>query len=146
MARAQAAAAETEDATRVGPMHEAFAAFIKAERGVDITAEQVFAVTATRTKFRKSDAYRKGVKAAQDTARAEAAKAKAAAAAEREKAREAKAAEKAEKAAAKKAAASKKSEDALAEANATATKKSTPAKKTTGKKTAAKKTSGKSPF
>lgn len=127
---------------RVGPMHEAFAAYIKEHKGIDITPEQVFAVTSTRVAFRKTDAYRVGVVQAKENAREAALEAKATAAAEKAKEREAakaaKEAEKAEKAKAaaaakekadaeKAAKASKDSGAALAEANAA---KATPAKKT----------------
>lgn len=52
----------TEEAGEVGgrgpgEMHELFAEFIKDELDIDISAEQVYAVTALRTKFRKTDAY-----------------------------------------------------------------------------------------
>ncbi len=157
------AAAKPEDKgndteTRVGPMHEAFAAYIKENKGVDITPEQVFAVTSTRVAFRKSESYTVGVKAAKERQRQEAEAAKEAAKAEREAERARKAEEKAaekkaaddkkaaEKAAADKAAAEKTSEGALAEANAKSEGKDETPPKKTGKAAAGQKAKTESPF
>lgn len=103
---ATAPAAETpaesgEGSTRVGALHQAHADFIKAQTGVDVTPEQVFAVYSTRVKFRKSEGYQTDVRAAKAAEKEAKAAAKAKAAEEREKAR-------AEKAAAKEAADSEK--------------------------------------
>jgi hypothetical protein len=96
-------AVDTEDgATRVGRMHEAFAAWLASTHGVSITPEQIFAVTAKRKQFRSSDAYRVGVKAAQEQAKATEQAAKEKARQEREADRQRKAEEKAAAAAAAK--------------------------------------------
>jgi hypothetical protein len=77
-------AVDTEDtATRVGPMHEAFAAFLNTEHSAGITAEQVFLVTSKRKAFRSTDAYRVGVKTAQEQSKAQAAEARTKARADR---------------------------------------------------------------
>lgn len=103
-------ALENDDtATRVGPMHQAFADFLNSQHGGGgITAEQVFLVTSKRKAFRATDAYRVGVKTAQADAKAQAA-------AEREKA-------KAERAAQRAAAKAEKDAAAKAEKEAAATK------------------------
>lgn len=106
--------------TRVGPMHEAFAAYIKENKGIEISPEQVFAVTSTRVAFRKSDAYLVGVKEAKEKARAEAEAAKAEAAAAKKAEREQAAAKKAEEKAAKEAAAAEAKAAKEAEAAAKA--------------------------
>lgn len=144
MAKTKQAEAEVEagSETRVGPMHEAFAAFIKAETGVDISAEQVFAVTSKRVAFRKSEAYLNDVKAAKaeakaalEATKAERAAAREAAAAEKAAAKEAKATEReTAKAEREKAAAEKAEAKAAAAAEKAASKESKPAK---GKKTSA---------
>ena len=73
-----------ESATRVGPMHQAFADFLNSQHGAQgITAEQVFLVTSKRKAFRSTDAYRVGVKTAQADAKAQAAAAREKAKAER---------------------------------------------------------------
>jgi hypothetical protein len=78
-------AVDAEDtATRVGPMHQAFADFLNSQHGGNgITAEQVFLVTSKRKAFRATDAYRVGVKTAQEQAKAQAAAAREKAKAER---------------------------------------------------------------
>jgi hypothetical protein len=78
-------AVDTDDAaTRVGPMHQAFADFLNGQHGANgITAEQVFLVTSKRKAFRSTDAYRVGVKTAQADAKAQAAAAREKAKAER---------------------------------------------------------------
>lgn len=40
-----------------GEMHELFADFVTEETGVEVTAEQVFAITSKRVAFRQSEAY-----------------------------------------------------------------------------------------
>jgi hypothetical protein len=121
-------AVETEDgATRVGPMHQAFAAWLASTHGVSITPEQIFAVTSKRKQFRNSDAYRVGVKTAQTEAKAAEQAAKEKARQEREAERQRKAQEKAaEKAPA--APVQKTTPAAKAQAVKPATKKATPAK------------------
>lgn len=155
---AKPAAEESEAPSRVGALHQAHADYIKGALGVDVTAEQVFAVYSTRVKFRKTDEYRVGVRAAKEAEKAAALEAAEQAKAAREEERKAKAAEKeAEKAkkaeereVAKKAAAAKKTAaDALKEADEakaeTATaKKTAAAAKKTGKGKAGKGTE--SPF
>ena len=88
-----------ESATRVGPMHEAFAAFLNTNYEAGITAEQIFLVTSKRKAFRATPEYREGVKGALEAAKAQEAEAKAAKAAEREQAKAAREAEKEAKAA-----------------------------------------------
>lgn len=152
---------QTESAAiRVGPMHEAFADFIRENRGVEINAEQVFAVTSSRVAFRKSDGYQVGVKSAKVAAREAAATEKLSRDAEREieKARKAEERERLnadkeeqvnlkkaerEQAAAEKAAAKSQvlAEKADAAASAASVTSDLPAKKATRAKA-----KGKSPF
>lgn len=124
-----------ESATRVGPMHEAFAKFLNEEHGAGgITAEQVFLVTSKRKAFRATDAYRVGVKTAQQQAKAAELAAKEQRAAERAADRQRKAEEKAA------AAAAKKAEEAAAKApEAASVAKKAPAAKTPAAKPATKK-------
>ncbi|RBY95758.1 hypothetical protein DQ237_11395 [Blastococcus sp. TF02-8] len=121
-----------ESATRVGPMHQAFADFLNTEHGAGgITAEQVFLVTSKRKAFRSTDAYRVGVKTAQAQAKAAVEAEKAQRAADREAERQRKAEEKAAaKAAAEQATApvEKKAPAAKAPAAEPATKKPTATK------------------
>lgn len=132
-------AVDTEDgATRVGPMHQAFADFLNSQHGANgITAEQVFLVTSKRKAFRSTDAYRVGVKSAQAQAKAAAEAEKAQRAADREAERQRKAQEKAAaKAAAEQASAApveKKAPAAKAPAAKPATKKPAAAKATPAK-------------
>ncbi len=141
----------TEEATRAGVMHQAFADFLNAEHdGGGITAEQVFLVTSKRKAFRSTESYRNelapksparvaaateraAAKEANAKARAEAKTAKEAAAAQRATDKATKEADKATTAAAKKAAAptkkaKKTSAEAIDEANST-----TPAPRAKGK-------------
>jgi colicin import membrane protein len=88
--------------TKVGPLHEAHAAYIKRTTGFDVDPQAIFLVYSTRVAFRKtSDEYKEvGAKKAAIKEAAEQAKAEAKAKkeAERKEAAEKKAAEKAEKA------------------------------------------------
>lgn len=63
----------TELTGRINHMHQAFADFILESRGVEVSPEQVFAVTSSRGAFRKSDSYLVGVKQARLEARENAA-------------------------------------------------------------------------
>lgn len=141
MAKAKAAEVETTEAegttenTRVGALHQAHADYIKETKGIDVSAEQVFAVYSTRKAFRSTPTYLNDVKAAKAEAREAAEAAKAERAQKREEAkatREAAAAERAQKAQERaEAAAAKK---AAAE-EAKAVKAAAP--KASGKKSAA---------
>lgn len=104
-----------ESATRVGPMHEAFAEFLNTEFDAGITAEQVFLVTSKRKAFRSTPEYREGVRGALVAAKAAEEQAKQERIAQREQERATKAAER-EAAAAKRAEekAAKDAEKALA--------------------------------
>jgi uncharacterized protein YaiL (DUF2058 family) len=132
--KTQTPAVENDDtATRVGPMHQAFADFLNGQHGANgITAEQVFLVTSKRKAFRATDAYRVGVKTAQAQAKAAEQAAKEKARQERAAERQRKAQEKAAaKAAAEKALAApveKQAPAAKAPAAKPTTKKATPAK------------------
>ncbi|TFV89592.1 hypothetical protein [Blastococcus sp. CT_GayMR16] len=133
-----------ESATRVGPMHQAFADFLNGQHGANgITAEQVFLVTSKRKAFRSTDTYRVEVKAAQEQAKAADLAAKEQRAQERAADRQRKAEEKAAAAAAAKAkadaekVAAKAPEPAPVEKKAPAAK--APAAKPAPKKAAAAK-------
>jgi hypothetical protein len=128
-------AVETEEsATRVGPMHQSFADFLNGQHGANgITAEQVFLVTSKRKAFRATDAYRVGVKAAQEQAKATELAAKEQRAAERAADRQRKAEEKAAAAAARKA-----EQEAAAEAAEAPVEKAPAAKPATKKATTTK--------
>lgn len=131
-------AVDNEDgATRVGPMHEAFAAFLNAEFQAGITAQQIFLVTSKRKAFRSTDAYRVGVKGAQAEAKA----AELAAKEERAAARVADRQRKAEEKAA--AVAAKKAEEAAAKADEAPVEKAAPAAKAPAKPAAKKATATK---
>lgn len=132
-------AVDTEDgAVRVGPMHQAFADFLNSQHGAGgITAEQVFLVTSKRKAFRSTDAYRVGVKTAQQQAKAAAEAEKVQRAANRAAERQAKAQEKAAAAAAKKA--EQEAAEKAATAPATKAPAAKPAAKPTTKKPAATK-------
>lgn len=151
----EAVEAEAKSTTdRIGPMHEAFAAYVNDHTDQEVTAEQVFAVISNRVRFRQSETYKNDVKAAKEAERLAKVEAKAEAARLRREASEAKAkereeakAKKAEEAAAKKtereaAAAAKAAEKAAkAEAKASETpadgEEAKPAKgKRSGKKSA----------
>jgi len=143
MAKQKPAETETVEApaesTRVGALHQAHADYIKETKGLDISADQVFAVYSTRKAFRSTETYQTDVKAAKVQAREAAEAAKAERAQKREEAkaaREAAAAERAEAAAAKKAAAAeaKAEKEAAAKAKAEAEPKAAKGK---GKQTAA---------
>lgn len=123
-------ATATTEATRIGPMHEAFAAYVNENTAETVTAEQVFAVISNRVRFRKSDSYLVGVKQAKAEEKAATIAAKEEAAAERKanaaKVAAEKAAEKAkvaeEKAAAAKVKADEKAVKDAAAAEAKAAK------------------------
>lgn len=113
--------------TKVKPLHEAHAAYIKEVHGLDVDPVAIFAVYSTRVAFRKSsEQYAKSKEEAQAQREAqekEKEAAKAAKKAEREAAAAEKKAEKERKAAEKKAA--KEAEEKAAEAaKATEEKKS----------------------
>lgn len=123
-------AVENDDtATRVGPMHQAFADFLNANHGANgITAEQVFLVTSKRKAFRATDTYRVDVAKQKAEAKAAEQAAKEQRAAEREAERQRKAQEKAAAAAVAKAKADAEkaaAEPAKAPAAKPATKKAT---------------------
>lgn len=103
-----------ESATRVGPMHQAFADFLNSGYDANITAEQIFLVTSKRKAFRSTPEYREGVRGALEAAKEAEAAEKAKRAEEREAARAAKAAEKEAKAAERKAEAEKRAEEKAA--------------------------------
>jgi hypothetical protein len=89
---------DTDGNTRVGPLHQAHADWLLREKGVTVSAEQVFAIYSTRKAFRASDDYRKDLIGAKQAAQEEAQRVKEAAKAEKEKAKaEAQAAKEAEK-------------------------------------------------
>lgn len=137
-----------DENSRVGRMHELFAEHIKEATGIDITPDQVFAVTSQRVAFRKGEAYQE-FKSEREEAKAEAARLKqeradelAAKRAEKEKAKEEKAS--APKPARGKAA-KKTAAEALAEADSDSDEgdaEATPAPA----KPAAKKRGKKAPF
>lgn len=136
-----------DENSRVGRMHELFAEHIKEATGIDITPDQVFAVTSQRVAFRKGEAYQE-FKSEREEAKAEAARLKkeradelAAKRAEKEKAKEEKAS--APKPARGKAA-KKTAAEALAEADSD-TDGGTPESEAPAKP-AAKKRGKKAPF
>lgn len=59
----------SENSGRINHMHQAFADYILESKGVEVSPEQVFAVTSSRGAFRKSDSYLVGVKQARLEAR-----------------------------------------------------------------------------
>lgn len=102
-AEAPAPVEESEgNETKVGPLHEAHAAYIKRTTGKDVDPEAVFLIYSTRVAFRKTSEEYQEVGAKKAALKAEAAKAKeeakAAKAKEREEAKAKRDAEKAEKA------------------------------------------------
>lgn len=109
---------EATETTRVGVLHQAHADYIKANKGIDVTPEQVFAIYSTRVAFRKSDAYQSGVREAKVAEKAAQQEARDAAKAQRETDRAAKAQQKAAAKAEKDAAAAAAKEAAAAAAPA----------------------------
>lgn len=115
--------------TKVGPLHEAHAAYIKRVTGKEVDPEAIFLVYSTRVAFRKTSPEYQEVGAKKAALKEEAEKARAEAkakkAAEREEAQKAKEAEKAKKAEEREAAKKAKEEErakAKAEKEAAAAK------------------------
>ena len=123
-APAETEATEVDLTTKVKPLHEAHAAYIKEEHGVDVDPLHIFLVYSTRVPFRKTSEQYQESKAALLARKEEEARAKEEAKAQRAKEREEKAAakkaEKEQKAAEAKAAKEAKAkEDAAKEAKVT---------------------------
>lgn len=117
--------------TKVGPLHEAHAAYIKRTTGKDVDPEDIFLIYSTRVAFRKTSEEYQEVGARKAALKEEAEKAKAEAkakkAAEREEAKAKK--EQAKKEAAEKREAERKAKEE-AKAKAKAEKEAEAAKKT----------------